>query len=121
VQPPNLTAAQPFSKQMKIPHDDRDEAKHGDEEHEVFDALHGMRVVQGDLYDLRDVLREKRDGNGRIENRICHARRLVCGQRHEDETDGKGDEKVSDFVSMAAHGVTSSFLIGMGIRQTHAW
>ena len=99
----------------------RDEAEDGEEEHEILDALHRIRVMQRNLHDLRDVLRKKRDGDGSIEDRVCHARRLVCGQRHEDETDGKSNEKVSDFVSMAAHGVTSSFLIGMGIRQTHAW
>ena len=86
----------------------RDEAEDGEEEHEVLDALHGICVMQRNLHDLRDVLRKKRDGDGSIEDRVRHARRLVRRQRHEDEADGKGDEKVRNLVAMMTHDTASS-------------
>ena len=86
----------------------RDEAEDGEEEHEVLDALHGICVMQRNLHDLRDVLRKKRDGDGSVEDRVRHARRLVRRQRHEDEADGKGDEKVRNLVAMMTHDTASS-------------
>ena len=64
--------------------------------------------MQRNLHDLRDVLRKKRDGDGSIEDRVRHARRLVRRQRHEDEADGQGDEKVRNLVAMMTHDTTSS-------------
>ena len=86
----------------------RDEAEDGEEEHEVLDALHGICVMQRNLHDLRDVLRKKRDGDGSVEDRVRHARRLVRRKRHEDEADGKGDEKVRNLVAMMTHDTASS-------------
>lgn len=88
--------------------ENRDEAEDGEEEHEVLDALHRIRIMQRDLHDFRDVLRKKRDGDRGIKNRIRHARRLVRRQCHEDEADGKGDKKVSNLVAMMTHDITSS-------------
>jgi len=100
---------QPFClKQMKMAQKNRDETEDGEKEHEVLDALHGIRVMQRNLHDLRDVLREKRDGDGSVEDRVRHARRLVRRQRHEDEADGQGDEKVRNLVAMMTHDTTSS-------------
>ena len=86
----------------------RDEAEDGEEEHEILDALHGICVMERNLHNLRDVLRKKRDGDGSVEDRVCHARRLVRRQRHEDEADGQGDEKVRNLVAMMTHDTTSS-------------
>ena len=103
--------------QMKVTQKNRDEAKNGEKEHEVLDAPDRMRVMQRDLHDLRDVLREKRDGDRRVEDRVRHARRLVRRERHEDEADGKSDENVSDLVAMTAHDITSSKIWGFFKRS----
>ena len=105
----SLWMNRPFClKQMKMTQKNRDEAEDGEEEHEVLDALHGICVMQRNLHDLRDVLRKKRDGDGSVEDRVRHARRLVRRQRHEDEADGKGDEKVRNLVAMMTHDTASS-------------
>ena len=88
--------------------ENRDEAEDGEEEHEILDALHRICVMQRNLHDLRDVLRKKRDGDGSVEDRVRHACRLVRRQRHEDEADGKGDEKVRNLVAMMTHDTASS-------------
>lgn len=82
-----------------------DEADDCDKEGEIFYALYGVGKMQRNVDDPRDVAGEQRYRNRSIEQYIDEGTRCADGKGLEQQYDSKGDEKVSQFVSM--HGITS--------------
>ena len=76
------------------------EADEGDEEGEVFDAFHGVGIVQRDVEDARYVAGQEREGDGDVQEHVGERRGTENGNAPEQQVESEGNEEVGEFISV---------------------